>query len=127
MSLNEIPADQDGVRWRFLLHNTITRPDSSFTSLLSACSACIVFLHLLRKSRRNAVRPTVMAGHVPAASRDRFSLRMAGTCPAMTVEQHAAGIFTLSWCPRAGWGTALQFLAFLMRGALQSMKSRLSA
>jgi len=28
----------------------------------------------------------------------------------MTVEQHAAGIFTLSWCPRAGWGTALKFL-----------------
>jgi hypothetical protein len=24
----------------------ITRPDSSFNSLLSACSACIVFLHL---------------------------------------------------------------------------------
>ena len=24
----------------------ITRPDSSFSSLLSACSACIVFLHL---------------------------------------------------------------------------------
>jgi hypothetical protein len=35
---------------------------------------------LLRKSRRSDVRPTVMAGHVPATSRDRFSLRMAGTC-----------------------------------------------
>ena len=32
------------------------------------------------------VHPTVMAGHVPATSRDRLSLRMAGTCPAMTVE-----------------------------------------
>ena len=31
-------------------------------------------------------------GHGAATSRDRFSLRMAGTCPAMTVEQHAAGI-----------------------------------
>ena len=30
------------------------------------------------------VHPTVMAGHVPATSRDRLSLRMAGTCPAMT-------------------------------------------
>ena len=29
--------------------------------------------------------PTVMAGHVPATSRDRFSLRMAGTRPATTV------------------------------------------
>jgi hypothetical protein len=29
---------------------------------VTPCFACIVCLHLLRKSRRNAVRPTVMAG-----------------------------------------------------------------
>ena len=79
----------------------------------SESSACIAFLHLLRKSRYAGVRRTVMAGHVPATSRDGLSLRMAGTCPAMTVGQHAAGIFTLSWCPRAGQGTALKF--FLRR------------
>jgi len=56
------------------------------------------------------VHPTVMAGHVPATSRDRLSLRMAGTCPAMTVERHAAGIFTLSWCPRAGRGDCAEIL-----------------
>jgi hypothetical protein len=33
--------------------------------------------------------PNVMAGHVSAIRRDRLSLRLAGTCPAMTVEQHA--------------------------------------
>jgi hypothetical protein len=43
----------------------IARRDSSFSSLLSACAACIVFLHLLRKSRYAGVHPTVMAGHVP--------------------------------------------------------------
>src|SRR5260370_15087678 len=90
----------------------ITRPDSSFSSLLSACFACIAFLHLLRKSQWTDVRPAVMAGHVPATSRDRLSLRMARTCPAMTVGQHAAGIFPLSCCPRAGGGTALRFLRF---------------
>jgi len=34
----------------------------------------------------------------PATSRDRFSLRMAGTCPAMRVEQHAAGQRSLTPC-----------------------------
>ena len=65
-------------------------------------------MDLLRKSWCVDVGPTVMAGHAPASSRGRLSLRMAGTCPAMTVGQHAAGIFTLSWCPREvqaeAWG-----------------------
>jgi hypothetical protein len=34
----------------------------------SACSACIAFLHLLRKSRWTDVHPTVMAGHVPISA-----------------------------------------------------------
>jgi hypothetical protein len=43
-------------------------------------------VHRLRKSRCTDVCPTVMVGHpVPASSRDSFSLRMSGTCPAMTV------------------------------------------
>jgi hypothetical protein len=47
-----------------------------------------------------AVRPTVMAGRVPATRRDRLSLRMAATCPATTVRQYTAGIFTSAWCPK---------------------------
>ena len=53
-----------------------------------------------------AAHRTVMAGQVPATSRDRLSLRLAGTCPAMTVGQHVAGIFTVSWCPRESAVTA---------------------
>lgn len=48
----------------------------------------------------------VMARLVTATSRNRLSLRMAGTSPAMMVGRHVAGICTLSWCPRAGSVTA---------------------
>jgi hypothetical protein len=114
ISIREMPisGSRQSCRPQHRLHKA-KRPGSSLSSVLSAYSACIAFLHLLRKSRRNAVpQPSWpgMSRHIPATSRDRFSLRMAGTCPAVTVEQHAAGIFTLSWCPRAGWGIALRFL-----------------
>jgi hypothetical protein len=32
--------------WHLIVAQTITSPDRSFISLLSACFACIVFLHL---------------------------------------------------------------------------------
>jgi hypothetical protein len=38
-----------------------------------------------------------MAGHVPAIRSESLSRLVAGTRPAMTVGQHAAGIFTSSW------------------------------
>jgi hypothetical protein len=37
-----------------------------------------------------------MAGHVPAIRSESLSRLVVGTCPAMTVGQYAAGIFTLS-------------------------------
>jgi hypothetical protein len=62
----------------------------------------------LQPRRRFTVTDALMAGltHglVPATSRDRLALRMAGTCPAMTVEQRSAGNFTVWWCrTRAQW------------------------
>jgi hypothetical protein len=39
--------------------------------------------------------PVVMAGYVPATSRARLSLRVAGTCPAMTIGGVGASRFSL--------------------------------
>ena len=54
--------------------------------------------------------PTVMAGHVPATSRDRLSPRMARTCPAMTVGQHAADIIHPIVVPARGLGDCAEIL-----------------
>jgi hypothetical protein len=54
------------------------------------------------------VRSTVMAGHVPAIRSEGLSRLVAGTCPAMMVGQRAAGVFAVSWCPRAGPVTVLR-------------------
>ena len=87
-------------------------PTSSHRRSRDQVAICVFCVHLLISATKIAitdVHPTVMAGHVPATSRDRLSLRMAGTCSDMTVE-HAAGIFIYGGA-RARWRT-VAILAF---------------
>ena len=76
-----------------VLAQPIMCPDSSFGSLLSACSACIAFLHL-RKSRS----PTC-----------RRNPPLAGTCPAMTVGATCRWHFHPIGVPARGLDCAMIF------------------